>query len=479
MDDGKKVDKLDRQDFIKFVENLIINSNNYKRNNESNSYVMALDSAWGTGKSYFIDLLIDDIQENMDVRVVKYNAWKNDYCKNAFNPLFYDILSSDIFEDEIDTKNGLVLVKSIGSIVGAFSKDVVKNIGLEKTGEAVNDTAVKLKDFLFKNLPEISELKEEREAFKNFSEILRNSAECLKDNKQKLVIVIDELDRCKPTFAIQTLEIVKHIFDIKNIVFLFAVDIEQLSHSISSIYGQGFDSVGYLCRFFDYIAKLPAPSMEKYISYKLSESKIDIEHSEFEKIQEYIVILSIRFDLSLRDIDTIIQSYKILYDTKLKDYAIVDVNLVYLFYLILKYKRPEVYHNIFISNVNIENTVGQLIKEFRYNLCKNEFFNASIDGLLNNSKLYKSKMNICTGSDVIVRNETISSVDGKSFRFNNDYKYGTIGDNTNWGKILFAPDLLKWNEISNYTYREYIHKQLENYNFKYNGADNGEMSCLG
>ena len=85
------VDKLNRNDFINFVKNLIINADHYKRNNDSESYVIALDSAWGTGKSFFIELLKRDIENTEDdIRIVKYNAWGNDYCENAFNPLFYD-----------------------------------------------------------------------------------------------------------------------------------------------------------------------------------------------------------------------------------------------------------------------------------------------------------------------------------------------------------------------------------------------------
>lgn len=70
-------DKLNRQDFINFMKNLIKNSDNYKRNSDSDSYVIALDSGWGTGKSFFIELLKKDIEENEDnIKVVKYNAWE-------------------------------------------------------------------------------------------------------------------------------------------------------------------------------------------------------------------------------------------------------------------------------------------------------------------------------------------------------------------------------------------------------------------
>lgn len=63
----KKTDRLERKEFIKFVKNLILNSDSYKRDNDSDSYVIAIDSAWGTGKSYFIDLLIQDIRETDNI----------------------------------------------------------------------------------------------------------------------------------------------------------------------------------------------------------------------------------------------------------------------------------------------------------------------------------------------------------------------------------------------------------------------------
>ena len=267
MNQNEFEDKLNRQDFINFMKNLIKNSDNYKRNSDSDSYVIALDSGWGTGKSFFIELLKKDIEENEDnIKVVKYNAWENDYCDNAFNPLFYDILNKNIVDSITDKKNIEALGTAAKSIIKAFGKDVIsKTIGLDNTTEAVINTLADIKNFLTKNLPEIEELNSQRESFENFKKLLKSTSSWLSDNDKRLVVIIDELDRCKPTFAIQTLEIVKHIFDIENLTFIFAIDIHQLSHSIECVYGQGIDSTGYLCRFFDYIAKLPTSDITSYI----------------------------------------------------------------------------------------------------------------------------------------------------------------------------------------------------------------------
>lgn len=487
------VDKLNRQDFINFVKNLIINSDNYKRNSESDSYVIALDSAWGTGKSFFIELLKKDIENSDDnIRIVKYNAWENDYCENAFNPLFYDILSNEIFDSAVDRSNINELGNAIMSIIKAFGKDVVQTVGLENTVEAVYESGEKLKDFMLRKLPKIKELEEQREAFENFKKLLKETTEWFNDRNHKLVIIIDELDRCKPTFAIQTLEIVKHIFDIENLTFIFAIDIQQLSHSVECVYGQGIDATGYLCRFFDYIAKMPASDIVPYVQNTIKEIKNipqlqthsykdDKNYCEFgEDVSNFIVDLYNAFDLSLRDLDTIIQTYKIMLDNFLCKYQMVSAHIIYLFYLTLKYKEPDLFGKLvtnYPADFSVPLSEHSKIKELtEYN--NNIWLNESI-GYLYNTK-YLKDIDMYIGYDD--KGET--AYRGKVFitEFTNGsmkikYMSGEIGFR-HWDsrtvnmtktecieKILFYPDLQNWEKIKNYTYREYLHKQLEMYNF--------------
>lgn len=472
----KIIDKLDRHEFIKFIENLIVNSDNYKREDDTKSYVMAIDSAWGTGKSYFIDLLIQNIEEENNIFVVKYNAWANDYCDNAFNPLIYDILKSDaiVFDIEKDSdkknlKNLLISIGKIGLSLGkqAFTKKIKKDYGLE-IDKAV-DEAIKagkhIKDFMFRITENLEQLNVQRDSFEELKSSLRLATQGMQDAGKKLVVIIDELDRCKPTFAIQTLEIVKHIFDVENIVFLFAVDIEQLSHSISSVYGDGFDSVGYLCRFFDYISKLPNPKIEKFISYKLEEAGFDRQHPDIIETHKYICELVHKFELSLRDVDTIIQSYKILSDTKLKEYRILGAHFVYLFYLTLKYKRPDIYREIFIKNENLDDYCKKIENNYSFTVDEEVYIRTSILALNNNAKLGTLPRDMYNGSrKEYIRVIPISTSDNE-MKIKGDHRPLSINEFSIWGNILFYPDLLKWEEIANYTYRDHIHKQLENYDF--------------
>ncbi len=463
------VDKLDRHDYIKFVENLIENSQNYARTQETSSYVIALDSAWGTGKSYFIRLLVQDVKKQENIQVVEYNAWKNDYCQDAMSPLIFDILSSECFEFDVESENAYKLCCSVLKIIGAFTEDVIENIGLKNTKDEIKEAAKTFSDFLLKKVPEFKDIEERRHAIKDFKESIKRVSSWLNDSNNKLVIIIDELDRCKPTFAIQTLEIVKHLFDIENIVFLFAVDIEQLSHSISSVYGQNFDSVGYLCRFFDYIAKLPKPPVDKYVSFKIGEMELGFGKGDKEQFEEFWCTMIANLNLSLRDIDTIMQSYKLLYDTKLKEYVMIEAHMVYLFYLMLKYKKPDIYKKIFSDSTPERDEVWKMIAKYLDNIPTNEYIDASIYNLNRREKLDLRKMDMYSSGGKEEINVSIAKVVKNAVFFKGYTFESKLFPGDSWGKILFDSDLKKWEDIKGYSYPEYINKQLENYNFTYVG----------
>lgn len=497
----EKKDKLNRGEFVKFMENLIENSDVYKRNDESLSYVIALDSPWGTGKSFFIDLLIIDIENNEKLRVVKYNAWENDYNDNAFNPLIYDILNSNCLQfsttNDADKEIARNILKNVFNIGVVFSKQLLKETVKNKTGfdiESALDEALKtgkdLKLFMLEQIPNLAELEEQRKSFEGFKKYLSNATEKLAKKGEKLVIIIDELDRCKPTFAVQTLEIVKHIFDVKNTVFIFSVDLQQLSYSLSSIYGQGFDAVGYLRRFFDYIAKLPVSDIKEYIAEKIEEidsiPNVQIENWEEiygtylmeDSVANFFIKVYKGLDFSLRDFDTVLQSYKIMLDNFLKNYKMVGAHMIYIFYMSLKYKCPRLFNKVFIdtAEVSCKEVIKTELASLIEKICpENKWIMASIQVMKEDLILEKMevqaecdergdseshlKYRIVTVEDKEV---TLSYQNGGFGRYKQNKRRNPI---KSFGNIIFDKDLEKWEEIKNMTYRQYLHKQLEMYNF--------------
>lgn len=392
-------------------------------------------------------------------------------------------------ENETDAENVQKMISHIGKIGLAMGKQLLFSaakdkfgIDIEKAFAEVKSTDNPFKNFLLRQSQELAEINSERESFEKFKQFLNQSTSYLKDNNQKLVVIIDELDRCKPTFAIQTLEVVKHLFDVENIVFLFAVDIQQLSHSISSVYGQEFDAVGYLCRFFDYIAKFPEPNISNYILDNISgieaiEEMSDLSIYHGDKKKRFCDILQIFFqqiyevfDFSLRDLDTVIQSYKIMVNNFLFNYDDIDAHMIYIFFLSLKYKQPYLFNLIFINkspnkSYTENETFKKLNQYFKKNIC--------IQSALN--FIYKREQ-LC---------ECTFTLDKESIHFkivrldNQGYLQMAYPHNGYWiesselvnilghsfNNVLFFYDMKAWETIKTMTYREYIHKQLEMYNF--------------
>jgi len=54
-----------------------------------------------------------------------------------------------------------------------------------------------------------------------------------------VIFVVDELDRCRPPYALELLEKIKHLFSVEGLVFVLAIDRQQLGESVRCLYGQG------------------------------------------------------------------------------------------------------------------------------------------------------------------------------------------------------------------------------------------------
>ena len=109
----------------------------------------------------------------------------------------------------------------------------------------------------------VAQYETEKNAISEFKDRLSKAIEVISSggpSKDKpLVFFIDELDRCRPNYAIELLERIKHVFDVNGIVFVLALDKRQIGHSIRAVYGSGLDVDGYLRRFIDLEYTLPDP----------------------------------------------------------------------------------------------------------------------------------------------------------------------------------------------------------------------------
>lgn len=472
-------DKLGRKKYADFLRNIIDNSEKYQRDKMQQSYVIAVDSSWGTGKTYFTDMFENyllgfdgsDIQnENKDYAIIRFDAWKNDFWDNAFEPFAATVFENDLLYCDMEARNAGSLIKDLMSSSVIIAKGIAKKkvedfIDSSSLEKAIDISANSVGKFLLHDSTLFNDYKEFKNAISDFKE----SLEGIVNNQRKIVIIIDELDRCKPTFAVQLLEIVKHLFDIKGITFIFMLDIEQLSYSIKTIYGLEMDATGYLCRFFDYITRMPKPNIVTYIENSIEEIQLFSNCSNDDKINfiDFFCELCQYFVLSLRDIDTIISSYKIMLDTFLYEYSFVEAHCQYLFYLTLKYKDVTEFNNIFLKEQVTKSIEKVNFKSFP---CIRE----SIDNITTIIEDLQYKI-ITEQNQEGVRDQEgesyrIASVDNNTItlrRFNGIKSGYTVGISlgTRLNNLLFAPDIKKWQEIQYMQYGHYIHQQLEMFNF--------------
>ena len=157
----------------------------------------------------------------------------------------------------------------------------------------------------------VDAFQKEKAALKKFRVEVEKTVEQLSSagRKRTLVFLIDELDRCRPTFAIEMLERIKHLFDLPNIIFVLSIDKTQLKASTAAVYGIGIDAQEYLRRFIDLEFGIPRPKAEAFTTTLLTRFELDAVFAqrtsrelEYDKknFVEFFTALANLFDLSLR-----------------------------------------------------------------------------------------------------------------------------------------------------------------------------------
>mgnify|MGYP003642548854 CR=1 FL=1 len=258
-------DQLDRAKYAKFLTN-------YLAGFTESSYVMNLNAEWGAGKTYFLQRWHQTIKKHHPAAYV--DAWKNDFSDDPLLTVISCILETlkrypNVAADAYSKQ----AIKTSGRFLKQVAPTLIK--GLFKTYAGVDSDSFNLDDFedFAEKAMEASLLDHNNksgdlyEFKKNIGKWLETSINSNGVNKPKkpMFVFIDELDRCRPTYAIELLETVKHLFDIPGLVFVVATNTDQLQHSIKAVYGSEFDAQRYLYRFFNRSFTLKKPDLDSFI----------------------------------------------------------------------------------------------------------------------------------------------------------------------------------------------------------------------
>lgn len=333
------------------------------------SLVLGIHADWGMGKTFFAKLW----QKYLEVEkypVCYIDAFENDFVDDPFKVITFSIIEQ--LKNNIEKIDDKELKKEFYCKLEDF-KDTSTNYLFEALKLGGKNTLLSLLSLIpFLKLDSVyTELRDrykeeisknpytEEDSYKAYVNEFRNKLSGLAYNDKPLVVIVDELDRCKPSFAVELLEKLKHLFYVKNVIFILLINENELANIISGYYGSKLDGHSYLRKFIDIRAELPEINdrwMNNFIYNKLTVCRNNFFSIETPEtcINELVAL----FDISLRDITQIINQIKY-YNYKNDAYLFLMVAILKGFYL----KDREIYNKLIsFKNVDFE----EYKKKIRY-----------------------------------------------------------------------------------------------------------------
>ncbi|WP_163920000.1 P-loop NTPase fold protein [Photobacterium sp. Alg240-V54] len=403
-------DQLDREKYANFLTTFLAKQGyDNARDNDQNkrNYVLNLNAEWGAGKSYFLKRWAHDLKDHYPV--VYIDAWKQDYSDDPLMTVISSMIKQLRTQAGKDADKAIFKVsrKFVGLLKAAaptLARGIAtKYLGVDplKIMEMADDKAIgenidsdgKSIDMGLAAQKMVEHLINEHDSKATAIESLKLNVEqwveaVIGKNNTKsypAFIFIDELDRCRPSYAVEMLEAIKHIFNIPGVVFVVATDTEQLQHAVKAIYGEGFNAKQYLGRFFNSRYTFKAPSYEKLINvhcdiYKLSDDylkqkeiitfpdSLDQIHDDKRITLKNLTVVYDAFNLSARQV---IQVTDRLIATIDNMSHVPCLNIVYLtFLLCLREKDSEMYDlvckNRFDADVKINGNTRKIVQHLSW-----------------------------------------------------------------------------------------------------------------
>lgn len=328
-DDGFKNDILERKAYGEALLNLVTRSND--------ELVISLDGEWGEGKTTFVKMWQGLLNE-ADIPNIYIDAFANDYIDDAFTAVasaitsYADTNTSKHHEKAVadfkekTTKVGVQFLSWTARLgIKAATLGLISASDIEAFQEMKNDLAKDASGTISKFIEErLTSHSRDIELLKSFQQLLSDLPKYLQkeDGKERpLVIIIDELDRCKPTYAVEVIEKIKHLFSVKNVVFVLVINKKQLEESIKYVYGGKIDAHSYLQKFISVETTIPKRiedtgidknDIQGYCHRLLQLHEIET-WGEDDELLMCIGSLAIHFNLSLRQLEKVFANLSLFY----------------------------------------------------------------------------------------------------------------------------------------------------------------------
>ena len=369
-------DKLGREPFVKATTDLL------KAIQEP--FVIALNAPWGSGKTTTLRLLEPNLMA-AGVTTVSFNAWEVDYATDPLVPLVATLherlLKIKGYGSSVDHAK-VERLKTLGSAIakhGAIAVVKVATAGLldlgtaaEGVAKAVSEAAEKAGEGLAGDL--IDAFKRDRQAAQQFRALLCELTAYVRTTADEgvdpppLVLMIDELDRCRPTFAVAMLERIKHFFNVPGLVFVLALDLEQLKASTRKVYGAELDASEYLRRFVDLELRLPRADVGDMVNAMLTNCGADAlfagrsKYHELREDRNWIVRtlqdLALHFELSPRTVQRMISRLMLVLRQTPNNFYLDPIIVVFMIFL--RIRDEELLRGLVAGHTQVDAVMGAL-----------------------------------------------------------------------------------------------------------------------
>ena len=260
------VDKIGRQELVNKICGLV------ESLKKDSNFCLSINGAWGSGKSFVLNMIEEELSQHSEYIIVKYDAWENSFYPDPLIAMLSCVIEGlgnklskmrGYFKAaaEFGVKKGKELVDKLSDAGGKIGvvATVIKNIA-----EIVAD---------FKNVTVVNDTKDSQlETYKSYKMLLQEFAALLNKltkrvfvakKQTKIIVLVDEIDRCLPNDQLKILERLHHLFDVKNCAVIVAMNHSCIAKTVKTLYGT--DGNEYLRKFFDFVFKLDT-SAEVYLN---------------------------------------------------------------------------------------------------------------------------------------------------------------------------------------------------------------------
>lgn len=338
-------------------------------------FVLAINGEWGVGKTTFVKMWRQKL-ENEGHKTIYFNAWENDFVSEPMVGILGELkslITSGLEKhfDSILEKAAKFSNKMIPTLAKGIAKKYVGEEFVDLIEKGAEATTALLKD-------EIKNYDKKKEGLKTLKDDLCDFVSQNSGGKP-VVFIIDELDRCRPDYAVEVLEKVKHFFSVQGIIFVLSIDKKQLGNSIRGYYGSDrINADEYLRRFIDIEYSLPEPSIEDFCEYLYDYFAFDdflknetrcryLELQQDNQVfKKFSTTLFVKKRLTLRQIEKLFAYTRLVLNTfNYNQYVLPDVLLLLIY---IKYHESDFYISIKQNELSIQEFVDQINTVFSNNL---------------------------------------------------------------------------------------------------------------